>query len=314
MYRNNKVVQLYDVALELAYKWYEYLDGNMSLYSIGEVARICGINPVTLRAWQRRYGLLKPQRTEGGHRLFNDDDLDTIRTILGWINRGIPVGQVKSLLEGKVDVLPGGWSQSEHQLLTALQDGRPQKVRQLMLEFGREYPAVTFVNNVLRPLRERLSSGDSRLLMLRSQLDGLIIEHAVMCMNAARKRPGPAATLIGWGNTDSTELWLEAIVRCEEGLQVEILPVPLSEPYLENLSGSQILLWSEGKLTQVQRQRLQNWMAQGLSIILLGSSAILLGAEETDAKEDELSASPDDHDHRASLRIEPVRREGKNDA
>ena len=314
MYRNNKVVQLYDVALELAYKWYEYLDGNMSLYSIGEVARICGINPVTLRAWQRRYGLLKPQRTEGGHRLFNDDDLDTIRTILGWINRGIPVGQVKSLLEGKVDVLPGGWSQSEHQLLTALQDGRPQKVRQLMLEFGREYPAVTFVNNVLRPLRERLSSGDSRLLMLRSQLDGLIIEHAVMCMNAARKRPGPAATLIGWGNTDSTELWLEAIVRCEEGLQVEILPVPLSEPYLENLSGSQILLWSEGKLTQVQRQRLQNWMAQGLSIILLGSSAILLGAEETDAKEDEFSASPDDDDHHASLRIEPVRREGKNDA
>lgn len=92
------------------------------------------------------------------------------------------------------------------------------------------------------------------------------------------------------------------------------MPVPLSEPYLENLSGSQILLWSEGKLTQVQRQRLQNWMAQGLSIILLGSSAILLGAEETDAKEDELSASPDDDDHRASLRIEPVRREGKNDA
>ncbi|MGC9715980.1 MerR family DNA-binding transcriptional regulator, partial [Escherichia coli] len=25
--------------------------------------------PVTLRAWQRRYGLLKPQRTDGGHRL-----------------------------------------------------------------------------------------------------------------------------------------------------------------------------------------------------------------------------------------------------
>jgi DNA-binding transcriptional MerR regulator len=77
----------------------------MSLYSIGEVAHIRGINPVTLRAWQRRYGLLKPQRTEGGHRLFNDDDLDTIRTILGWIERGIPVGQVKSLLEGKVEAI-----------------------------------------------------------------------------------------------------------------------------------------------------------------------------------------------------------------
>ena len=38
----------------------------MAYYSIGDVAERCGINPVTLRAWQRRYGLLKPQRSEGG--------------------------------------------------------------------------------------------------------------------------------------------------------------------------------------------------------------------------------------------------------
>ncbi|MEB2861429.1 MerR family DNA-binding transcriptional regulator, partial [Staphylococcus sp. GCP4] len=47
----------------------------MALYTIGEVALLCDINPVTLRAWQRRYGLLKPQRTDGGHRLFNDADI-----------------------------------------------------------------------------------------------------------------------------------------------------------------------------------------------------------------------------------------------
>lgn len=44
-------------------------------YSIGEFAQLCGINATTLRAWQRRYGLLKPQRTDGGHRLYNDDDI-----------------------------------------------------------------------------------------------------------------------------------------------------------------------------------------------------------------------------------------------
>jgi len=52
--------------------------GIMALYTIGEVALLCDINPVTLRAWQRRYGLLKPQRTDGGHRLFNDADIDLI--------------------------------------------------------------------------------------------------------------------------------------------------------------------------------------------------------------------------------------------
>ena len=47
----------------------------MAFYSIGEVAERCGINPVTLRAWQRRYGLLKPQRSEGGHRQFDEEDI-----------------------------------------------------------------------------------------------------------------------------------------------------------------------------------------------------------------------------------------------
>lgn len=284
----------------------------MSLYSIGEVARICGINPVTLRAWQRRYGLLKPQRTEGGHRLFNDEDLETIRTILGWINRGIPVGQVKSLLEGKVEALPGGWSQAEHRLLTALQDGRSSKVRQLMTELGREYPAASFVNNVLRPLRERLGSGDSRLLMLRSQLDGLIIEHSVMSMNAARKRPGMLATLTGWGQIDSTELWLEAIVRCEEGMQVDVFPVPLDEPNLENLSGSQILLWSEGKLTQIQRQRLLGWVEQGLSVTLLGSAAIILSAGENESQHAVAADSLRHADLLATPEREFLHKEGKN--
>ena len=50
----------------------------MAYYSIGDVAERCGINPVTLRAWQRRYGLLKPQRSEGGHRLFDEEDIQRI--------------------------------------------------------------------------------------------------------------------------------------------------------------------------------------------------------------------------------------------
>ncbi|TPG63842.1 MerR family transcriptional regulator [Ewingella americana] len=247
----------------------------MSLYSIGEVARICGINPVTLRAWQRRYGLLKPQRTEGGHRLFGDQDLDTIRVILSWINRGVPVGQVKALLEGKVEPLPNSWSQSEHRLLDALQNNNMQKVRQLLSELGRDYPANALVNNVLRPLRSRLSSGGPSLMLLRNLLDGILIEHTVMCLNAARKKPGVRVVLLGWGPMDNTELWLEAIIRSEEGVQIDVLPQPLDEPYLDNISAHQILLWSEGRLTRLQKNKMIQWREQGLSVGLLGSAALL---------------------------------------
>jgi len=251
----------------------------MSFYSIGEVARLCGINPVTLRAWQRRYGLLKPQRTEGGHRVFDDDDMQTIQIILGWIERGIPVGQVKSLLDGYLPTPTGDWSQSEQRLLAALQQGNGQKVRQTINELGREYPAASLVNHVFRPLRLRLGTGDRWLRMSLSQLDGLLIEHAVMCMGAARKRPGSRATLLGWGKIDTTELWLEAIIRCEEGLQVDVLAAPVEDPYLVNIDTGRLFLWAEGKLTQLQRTKLAQWQEHGVLITLLGSAAVLMARE-----------------------------------
>lgn len=250
----------------------------MSFYSIGEVARIYGINPVTLRAWQRRYGLLKPQRSEGGHRLFDDDDLETIKTILNWVNRGVPVSQVKALLDvqdTKVNPLPNSWSQSQTQLLSALQGNNSQKVRQLINELGRDYPAAALINNVVRPLRARLNSGGNTLLLLRALLDGILIEHAVMCMNAARKKSGSSALLLGWGAIDVIELWLEAIIRSQSGVHIDLLPESLDEPHLDGIQADQILIWAEGRLTRIQRNKLTLWLAQNLPVSLLGSSELL---------------------------------------
>ena len=67
----------------------------MAYYSIGEVAERCGINPVTLRAWQRRYGLLKPQRSEGGHRQFDEEDVQRIEEIKRWIDRGVSLARLR---------------------------------------------------------------------------------------------------------------------------------------------------------------------------------------------------------------------------
>src|SRR3546814_4637558 len=42
---------------------------------IREVTRQTGVNAVTLRAWERRYGLIVPQRTAKGHRLFSNEQI-----------------------------------------------------------------------------------------------------------------------------------------------------------------------------------------------------------------------------------------------
>ena len=41
---------------------------------VGELARRVGVAPETLRAWERRYGVLRPSRTSGGYRVYGVDD------------------------------------------------------------------------------------------------------------------------------------------------------------------------------------------------------------------------------------------------
>lgn len=51
------------------------------MYSIKQVSEILDIPAVTIRAWENRYQVITPTRTEGGHRLYSEKDLDTLKWI-----------------------------------------------------------------------------------------------------------------------------------------------------------------------------------------------------------------------------------------
>jgi DNA-binding transcriptional MerR regulator len=70
-----------------------------SLLPIRTVANLTGVNPVTLRAWERRYNLITPKRTPKGHRLYTEGDVDLIKQVLDLLDQGISISQVKPLLE-----------------------------------------------------------------------------------------------------------------------------------------------------------------------------------------------------------------------
>ncbi|MBX9704963.1 MAG: MerR family transcriptional regulator [Gammaproteobacteria bacterium] len=72
------------------------------IYSISKISADTGVPTVTIRAWERRYGLLKPIRTEKGYRLYSQADIDRIHTILRYIKKGVAVGKVKALLDDKL--------------------------------------------------------------------------------------------------------------------------------------------------------------------------------------------------------------------
>ena len=121
-------------------------------YPIREVARLTGINPVTLRAWQRRYGLLKPARTEKGHRLYSEADLDTLRHILHWLEQGVSIGQVKSLLNTPSPEASGSnWEQAQSQLLECAMDLNLGRLEAELLELASLYPAELVLRKVVEP-------------------------------------------------------------------------------------------------------------------------------------------------------------------
>jgi len=66
---------------------------------IRTVSILTGVNAITLRAWERRYGLVTPQRTPKGHRLFTQQDVERINRIVELLDQGISVGHVKPLLD-----------------------------------------------------------------------------------------------------------------------------------------------------------------------------------------------------------------------
>lgn len=67
---------------------------NTGLYPIGTVSARTGVNTVTLRAWERRYALLRPARTPGGRRLYSEADIRLVERVVEQLGQGLPISSV----------------------------------------------------------------------------------------------------------------------------------------------------------------------------------------------------------------------------
>jgi len=143
---------------------------------IREVARQTGVNAVTLRAWERRYGLIVPQRTPKGHRLFSAEHVQRIHTILTWLNRGVPVGQVKTLIDSAqpaTDVVENEWHTLRQTLVQAISELAERRVDDAFNQAMALYPPRTLCEQLLLPLLNDLElrwQGAPLLLVNHSDL------------------------------------------------------------------------------------------------------------------------------------------------
>lgn len=78
-------------------------DANRPIFSIGAVARMLELPPPTIRTWETRYGLVVPERTPGGQRLYSRAQVDQLRFLKSCVANGSRPGEAHRLLAERLD-------------------------------------------------------------------------------------------------------------------------------------------------------------------------------------------------------------------
>jgi MerR family transcriptional regulator, light-induced transcriptional regulator len=73
---------------------------------IGELSRRAGVSTDLLRAWERRYGLLRPTRSEGGFRLYSPQDEQRVALMRDHLGRGLSAAQAARLILDETERRP----------------------------------------------------------------------------------------------------------------------------------------------------------------------------------------------------------------
>ncbi|SFA41166.1 DNA-binding transcriptional regulator, MerR family [Anoxybacillus pushchinoensis] len=68
-------------------------------YNVKAVSNMLGVQPGTLRAWERRYQIIAPPRNEAGHRLYTEEQVQILKWLVDKVNQGFTISQAISLIE-----------------------------------------------------------------------------------------------------------------------------------------------------------------------------------------------------------------------
>lgn len=125
-------------------------------YRIKRVAHLTGINPATLRAWERRYQLLTPRRSPAGYRLYTDEDVAILARIKRLIDEGLSIGEaLERVRQASVPVAPDADAESLDAVRDEIVDAllsmdRPRA--QAAWERLSSIPSLRRVDEVLMPV------------------------------------------------------------------------------------------------------------------------------------------------------------------
>jgi MerR family transcriptional regulator, light-induced transcriptional regulator len=157
------------------------------LLRIGELSRRSGVSPELLRAWERRYRLLRPTRSQGRLRLYSLEDLERVRLMQHHIARGLAAAEAAALASAQPLAATGArtlLADAKEKLanaFAAFDEARAHELLDSLLATATiDTVLTTVVIPYLHELGERWESGDASVAqehfassVLRGRLLGL---------------------------------------------------------------------------------------------------------------------------------------------
>ncbi|WP_370292828.1 MerR family transcriptional regulator [Thalassolituus sp.] len=181
-------------------------------YPIREFSRLTGVNPVTLRAWERRYGIIRPLRTPKGHRFYNDDHVELVRNILYWLEQGYPIRQVKLLLQTPASSHQDDaddWHTQQDQILRACSRFSARGLDDLLQQGLASYPMAVYWERCLQPVLEHLRADSHSGPVLKSF--AYLLKRKLNSLIALQQKHSEGRTLLMATNHSDAELQVLAI-------------------------------------------------------------------------------------------------------
>jgi methanogenic corrinoid protein MtbC1 len=211
-------------------------------FRIASVCAQTGIQPVTLRAWERRYGFLKPHRTGSNYRLYSERDVALLRWVKQRVDGGLPIGQLAAEVQERrrtgrwpdtpvarhkpEDVEPPlAWAA---RLYAALASHAEQTAHQLLDEAEAAFDIATICTEVITPCLVQIGAAWERgeLRIATEHFASSFLRGRLLSLfQATPIKRGGARILVGTASGELHDIGslMFALLLRREGHQVEFL-------------------------------------------------------------------------------------------
>ena len=263
------------------------------LFPIRTVSELTGVNAITLRAWETRYGLIDPIRKPSGHRLYTQEHIDLINRVVGLLDRGMRIGQINaetlsgaSVDEGPAEDRQNHWQRYINGMIAAVIRFDEPALERTYGEALSHYPVRVVTEKLLTPLLKELGDrwANNKGSVAEEHFFGFYLRNKLGARfhHRPQTQTGPRLMLACLpGDLHEIGLLLFALEACDYGFQTVLLGanMPLGElPAAVSKTKSAALVLSgiiEPEPGVIEEQL--PWLVRELSVPVFFGGSIVAG-------------------------------------